>query len=544
MVARYQIRPGNVNAVSAAAFALKASCSGFEVTDLLVCWAAKWLKMRLGKRPTPTRPQPKRQIAGKDAHVSMNHPSHAPSRSRILFLDENIRDIGGHYLELASLLAAGASELGYQPQLVTNQALRLDSLNAAHDDRLKDVAVLPEFTVRRMETWSLGVDGAARAARDSQGRFLSGTRRQRIRQRITERWTRRKRNPHQMLSAWTKTFRESVVRFRPTLGDRIVVNTGSDFHLLALVEALRQLGEHADGENTHSEPLHVHVIFHFAVYETPAQQLTDRAVAFGIQVNQALASLSRHQVRLHATTEPLAEQMTRVGIPVTAIPYPTRTRPLILPTDRDSQPIKILLAGIPRAEKGRGQIKQLLQTLEHSHLRSGRIRWSMQVPEKRWQRYLPPSATDLSVTINEESGVDSNRFPLQLLRGNLSSNAYHAWLDGADIGLFLYDANRYVARCSGVLLEMMTRGIPVIVPDHCWLADQVRLAKTDHPVGWIYQSTSEIPALIDRATRQLDRVREACIQNAAQVAETHRGRNTLLEMGIPDQLSLGLRRAS
>ncbi len=95
--------------------------------------------------------------------------------------------------------------------------------------------------------------------------------------------------------------------------------------------------------------------------------------------------------------------------------------------------------------------------------------------------------------------------PFEVMTSNLSTEAYHAWLDTADLGLFLYDPNRYVARCSGVLLEMFARGVPVIVPDRCWLADQLRLAGGHRSIGFIYQDRSEIPDLMRQfAKRRCD----------------------------------------
>jgi hypothetical protein len=43
----------------------------------------------------------------------------------------------------------------------------------------------------------------------------------------------------------------------------------------------------------------------------------------------------------------------------------------------------------------------------------------------------------------------------------------------SDVGLFLYDGRQYYARCSGVLVEMLAAGVPVIVPAGSWLADQI-----------------------------------------------------------------------
>ncbi len=57
-------------------------------------------------------------------------------------------------------------------------------------------------------------------------------------------------------------------------------------------------------------------------------------------------------------------------------------------------------------------------------------------------------------------------FPLDLER-------YAELVRSSDIGLLLYDSTRYYARCSGVLLEMLSAGVPVIVPGGCWLSEQI-----------------------------------------------------------------------
>jgi len=60
----------------------------------------------------------------------------------------------------------------------------------------------------------------------------------------------------------------------------------------------------------------------------------------------------------------------------------------------------------------------------------------------------------------------------------MDANAYLKWIQSADIGLFLYDSRRYYTRCSGVLIEMLACGNPVIVPAGCWLSRQI--AKPNH----------------------------------------------------------------
>ncbi|MEM6468215.1 MAG: hypothetical protein AAF802_01505 [Planctomycetota bacterium] len=435
--------------------------------------------------------------------------------ARILFLDDNVRNIGGHYLELADLLATGAIELGYQAELIANKSYspcRNDS-RLRVDDRLK---VHAEFDVRRMETWSLGVDGSGRCLRESVTGGPLGTTAQRLRQTFLDRVAKSRRRPRRMLDRWSEVFSNAVRRFDPTHEDSIVVNTGCDFQMLALSQAIKKLAARRS-----SLSLNISVLFHFAVFDG---RIARMAIDYGRQVNSALQEMSGHQVNLFATTEKLADQLRFVGVSARAVPYPTRV-PLRLKNAAAPAP-KVMLAGIPRAEKGRHQIRTLINEIE-PNLRQRIIRLSMQLPAKRWQRFVPSSALELCNTGEPTSAIEC-------VFGNQTDHQYHSWIDGADIGLFLYDPDRYVARCSGVLLEMLSRGIPVIVPTGCWLSDKVDEAPDR--IGWVYENASELPTLIRRASAELDTVRINAIRHAASVANTHNGVATLRAMGIQNRV--------
>jgi glycosyltransferase involved in cell wall biosynthesis len=239
--------------------------------------------------------------------------------------------------------------------------------------------------------------------------------------------------------------------------------------------------------------------------------------------------LAPHQIHLHATTPNLASQFRRTEFrcPIRAIPYPTRPRPI---NEKSSgEPLKAVLAGLPRPEKGKAAIFKLLSDIERPLLRTRRFRLSMQMRSKRWQPLIPPSLHGDF----ERAAAGSSSQPLELMINNLSTDQYHDWLDTADVGLFLYDPRRYLARCSGVLLEMLVRGVPVIVPDRCWLADQVRLAGGDGSIGFIYKDRSDIAGLMSQFARGHDQIRKRSIEYAATIARRHAGKNTLLEMGLP-----------
>ena len=63
--------------------------------------------------------------------------------------------------------------------------------------------------------------------------------------------------------------------------------------------------------------------------------------------------------------------------------------------------------------------------------------------------------------------------PLLHVPHPLTTDQYRRLLQLGDVGLFLYDGRRYAARCSAVMLELLSAGVPVIVPAGSWLADQI-----------------------------------------------------------------------
>ncbi len=440
----------------------------------------------------------------------------ADSSHRLLLVDDNIRAMGGHFLELASLLIKGARELGYATDLATHVSFR-DRDSVDLNSRL-----IPALRSRRMVRWSLGVDGRSRVRRDLQGRPVGQGRLARSWHTLRDPLCRPDRRPQVMLDRWSEDLLRVLTQWRPRKSDALLINTGDDFVMLGLARALSQLKL--------PSPLSVHVIFHFAVID--GIQVTSRGRQFGEQVNDALAATKPHQVHLHATTQALASQLRDVGVQAKAVPYPTRNRPVVDYHPPHAGCLKMLMAGMPRAEKGRSQIRSLLSAIEQPLLQRGRYRVSMQMPQKRWQRMIPSGLrVDYHDALRDNPRSDN---PLEILCSDLSSQTYHAWLDTADVGMFLYDPARYLARCSGVLLEMFVRGIPVIVPDQCWLADQVRLAASPGPVGYIYRSIDEIPELLNRASEEYVELRRRAIDYAKVIARRHSASNTLLEMGLAD----------
>lgn len=434
------------------------------------------------------------------------------SRPKFIIADDNICDTGGHYFELASLLLEGAGELGYDGILATNTRFEEDV------DPSPPFQLLPAFATRRMVHWSLGVDGHSRYQRDLDAKSIGGNPFANASINLIDSF-RPKRRPQLMLGKWAEGMVRVLGEIQPRTVDRVLINTGDDFAMLALAAALKRCA---------LPPLRIDVIFHFALYE---QHKTDtrRLEQLGRQCRRAIELMAPHEIRLHATTTNLAAQMRSAGLSVTAIPYPTRPRG-IQPARAasPSEPCRVVLAGLPRAEKGKAVIGDVLAAIENPHLRSGRYQLSMQMPTRRWRSMIPATLqSDF-----ERALAGSKHEAVEVMTNNLTPSDYHAWLDTAGVGLFLYNPDRYVARCSGVLLEMLVRGVPVIVPEGCWLADQVQLAGGDGSIGYIYQRRNEIPDILHRFNEDRDPICQRSLDYAKAITARHCGRNTLLEMGL------------
>src|SRR5439155_22902188 len=74
-------------------------------------------------------------------------------------------------------------------------------------------------------------------------------------------------------------------------------------------------------------------------------------------------------------------------------------------------------------------------------------------------------------------------FPnINLRREAITEEEYNQYLLSSDLILLPYQPERYVSRTSGILAEAICAGVPAIVPQGTWLAEQVRR----HGAGVIY----------------------------------------------------------
>ena len=444
--------------------------------------------------------------------------------ARLLIVDDNIRCVGGHYFELVTSLATAAHRFGYEVHVAAHQQF------SDFDAVPGGVQLSPIFRARRMVRWSMGVDGASVLPRGLSGRYRGPVHRT-MRHSIADARTFRCKRPMVMMRRWREDLSGWLGQMQVRSSDQILVTTSDDFGLLALAGVLAKI----------PTPLSIAAIVHFALVDRGTEDATTKLKTIGDQIRRAMFAAgvklpigptsARHQLRLFATTEGLTRQYTAAGtgLSVTPIDYPTRAAKVNHSSHRSNGrstacPVRCGLAGYPRAEKGRESIGELLDRMTPS-LRSGQTSVTLQAPADQWSDLIPKSATDLAACDDADAAIS-------VLTGVLSTADYHRWIGGFDIGVFLYDPSRYEVRCSGILLELMVRGVPVIVPDRCHLADQVRRHGGQGRAGYIFRDRSEVPGLIDQFCRHGESMIRHCRETAAIVAGQHRAEVALRTMGF------------
>lgn len=408
--------------------------------------------------------------------------------AKFILIDHSLKGAGGHHFEYAAQLLRAALAAGFATTLAAHRKFRgADGLPT----ECRVVSLFQHDTYSRHCLYfskryrmSAGTKEPATAAIP-----LHSSRRPTFWRRWVERLrnvvSNRQRRRH--IAGFAAACRRLFAQIELAEGDQVFVPTISELDLAGLVQFLRATPE--------TRLADWHLQFHFDVFDgrpPEYESQTQRGELLRDEIRCSLAQVPAHRLHCYNTTEPLTLQYNRLSVaPFQTLPYPVR--PAFRPTDRygeTTRPVRITLAGYFRREKGRQHLTQLIRELWPEFLSTGQAQLVIQCRRSQLNRLLPhdirPSASQVGALWSDTQA------PIVLAPHPLDTRQYIDFVCDADIGLFLYDSRRYYARCSGVLVEMLSAGVPVVVPAGCWLADQIepsnqryldRLAQTLPPVG-------------------------------------------------------------
>lgn len=361
---------------------------------------------------------------------------------KFVLIDHSMRDLGGHYYTYASCVLPAAERAGLQPVL------------AMHRD-FRDLAALPpswqshavfhnkSYSQRYIDTGS---------SHGSLGAWWARTRRK---------WHARERL--RLAESFAGDCATLFDKIQLADGDHVFFASASEIDLDGLAMFLRRAPEEY-------RRIHWHLQFHLGIFEGRdpdyGGQFPRREFMREIFLH-ALARIPKHHIHLYCTTRELTAQYEYLDVaPFHTLPYPVH--PLFLlptPPKTSSDNVRIACLGHSRREKGYRELPIVVRKLWNDYLSKGRAQLVMQTRRRDLMRALDSTVSDLGAH-SATPPVVYAPFPLDLER-------YAELVRSSDIGLLLYDSTRYYSRCSGVLLEMLSAGVPVIVPGGCWLSEQI-----------------------------------------------------------------------
>ncbi|MBM4089187.1 MAG: hypothetical protein FJ276_07130 [Planctomycetes bacterium] len=432
--------------------------------------------------------------------------------TKLVVLDHSLTGIGGHNYEQAVQVLLAAEQLGYEPVLATNRQFRRSDLLPAHwrlfpvfrDESFDCLSDYPlDMWGRRLES-SHGAP-CERVARKAEGE--------------TRGWARRWWGPTRHGRRIAR-FARSCAQFAQAVelgaDDQVLMPTASLFDMLGLVRYLRTAGA--------MSAVRWHALFHYgylAGREPDYAAQEDRTERVGRQLDYLVRTIPPGVLYLYGTTEKLARQYNRLGL--------VRFRVLPFPVDpcvwqgssRGSAdgPFRITCAGYLRREKGKMRAGQFVRSLWDDEIASGRLQLVAQTNKRQARRMLPArpkkslvrALADLrcrGIRACSDGGggslgserpplpctvprqfktnlAQTDRDPIVWLKHPLSREAYRDVIRQTDAAVFLHEGDAYYARCSGVLVDVLAAGVPVLVPAASWLSRQISES--------IYEHLDELP---------------------------------------------------
>jgi hypothetical protein len=398
--------------------------------------------------------------------------------SNFVVIDHSVKRIGGHNYEYALHILASAERQGYRPVLAVNRRFferqrlpaswqlftpfRHTTYEAA---RLagKQRQIDPDGKLSAGEAARLSLPVEKRASPNWMRQLPAGLRRHLIRRHENAR--------RQIIDHFVEDLALFFGQLRLARGDHVFVPTLSEDDLVGLLAFFQDNRPDASLATWHLQ-------FHFSVYDGRETEHGRSTRLEGLQklFGKAAATLPPNRIRLFTTTEILREQFNGLGAATfEALPYPVN--PELLEKTRHPRapnaPLRVTCAGGVRPEKGTAALGRVVNPLWREYFDTQRLQLVVQAKRlgklprelRRHARY------DRQPSASSENTQSSPR--VAVIRWPLSTENYLDLIRDSDIGLLLYDANQYYARCSGVMVEMLKAGVPVIVPSGCWMADQI-----------------------------------------------------------------------
>ncbi len=417
-----------------------------------------------------------------------------------VLIDHSLKGMGEHHFDYAVHILRAAESAGYEIVLATNQRFQ-DRSSLPANWRL-----YPLFRYDMHSKFAFYIGNQRRRPVDPLHRRIIWT------TEPSNQWTplaaaldlldvcravvhgrERRRRLNYFTAACEKLFQH----VRLNRGDHVFLPSMTEFDFLGLVPYLKGAPD--------SQVADWHCQLHCPILEgrpPDHERQRDRVEAMRRHFREALRQVPDQRLHFYATTEQLADQCNHLRVAhFEELAYPVskafRQRPPSVPSSHvafarpahaigaageaaladvapcQNRPLRVTCAGTIRKEKGQQHLVHLLNHLWNDYFATGKLQLVVQSDKPAYRLPLPNHpATPSKETESEPCpGIEPVLYAPYPL--NPFEDKYVNLIRDSDIGLFLYDSDQYYARYSAILGEMLTAGVPVIVPAGCWLSEQI-----------------------------------------------------------------------
>lgn len=413
---------------------------------------------------------------------------HGATMPRFVLLDHSIKRLGGHNFEYALQVLAAAQQAGYEPVLAVNRRF-FEAATVPREWRVVPIYTHSTYEMPKLQDRRRRVDPQGEFHRGTGGDSVKPAEQASLWQTLTSplrRWLAKKYQRQEEL--FIQRFCDETTQLCQQLelgpGDQVLISTLHESEALGLARMFRRVPATAR--------IDWHLQFHFPLFagrepDYPGQLHLAEHVRSALA---EIASLPHARVKAYCTTERLADQYRQLQtLPFRVLSWPVNPELFTARPPRDpEQPLRLGVPGCVRAEKGTQHLVRVLQGMEQEFLQTRELQFLLQ--SHRLGKLAPPLRKHAQmVTTPAEAAVCPA--PVTVVKWPLASDDYKQFVRQTDIGLLLYSADDYYARLSGILVEQLAAGIPVIVPAGCWLAEQIA------EPNWQHQDRlrRELPAL-------------------------------------------------
>jgi len=435
---------------------------------------------------------------------------HTSRPAKLVIVDQTLRDYNGHHCDLDHAVAQAAQAIGMRP------------IVAAHRGCDTQVAALfPELRRHFTCSWIEAQLGRRNRIIAQVLAFLPPRARSlalvagSTAKKLARRGPQPKVKPH--LPSFGEELADLVVGEHLEAGDHMLIHSLSVAELHALIDALSR----AAGLPT----------FHI-VLRRDADEPAVKDDAWG-GIRGAFSSLHRNErlrarLRFYSDTHQLCRQYEAIsaGLAVGLLPIPHGLPDQAASTaQRARGPVCVTYLGNARTEKGFHYLPDAVDRLRASHIETGRLRFILQANAN----------IGLEEAIITAARRRLARYPVhqvELLQRSLTIPEFRRYLLQSDVVLLPYQPEPYRRRSSGILVQALVCGRPVIVPRKTWLADEAPPA-----AAIVYDGPDDLPRAIAEASDRVEELQTAAREAAPEWRDVHNADKllrTLIISGDPD----------